>query len=582
MSNSNFNMGDLVRLAQTMLDAKTKGREFMLEDVHKLTRIAYEQYPNDSVITQVASTIEKMAERSPIGATISQADISDIYNNFVRISSDSRFREVLGSLLPDGVATSKADNAFIKQNRQDADIEKAINDQTDPNLTSTIASVFSDSIDSSKAFDNKIAAKGVEFVGAELQALGFKPAIEIMGGNKDNMVYAAHFDTRKGRITVAIPTQIQNGRVLFPSTFVADDHLEELNATALTLFVEKKAFAGNFSVPKTADILSAINVIFGKKDVSEQEFAKVSNVIPNSTEKEINPLYSVSDKTADAVDELNASQISMESLPLSYATQKANIPPTLAHLARDFEDDVLEAVSAFGLEAIRNGKELIASELRSAGFKNAQVRFGSESKQSVIYLAAINTPKGPTEIEVAAEMHSLGSNKYMPLMPTYFAYDGMIEDFTSTKLQRFAITIPYPSSKTTIYSSSFNYMVLPELKDEILKAASENDYVTCETVLSEIKERFNEDDFKNAIADYHFILTQKTKLHKQSQHKCSKTIHAGHGSIEDRCGHFLVPMSKVVTDEQGNCRLKTAIERERLNPVEETGAAISTSKINLT
>jgi len=581
MSNS-FNIGDIVRLAQTMLDAKTKGREFMLEDVHKLTRLAYEQYPNDSVITQVASAIEKMAERAPSGAVISQSDISNIYNNFVKISSDSRFREVLGGLLLNESAVAKTDSDFVKQNRLDVDIEKAIDNQIDPNLTSTIASIFSDSIDSSKAFDNKIATKGIEFVSAELKSLGFKPSVEIMGGHQDNIIYAAHFDTRKGRITVAIPTQINNGRVLFPSTFVADDHLEELNATALTMFVEKKALAGNFSVPKTSDVLSAVRVIFGKKDMENNEFSKISNVIPDSTEKEISPMYSVSDKVPGEVDELDASQISMPNLTLSYATQKADMPLALAHLSRDFEDDVLEAASAFGLESIRNGKELIASELRSAGFKNAQVRFGSESNQSVIYLASINTPKGATEIEVAVEMRAVGSNKYMPLMPTYFAYDGLIEDFTPAKLQRFAISSTNPSSKTTVYSASYSYMLLPELKDEILKAASENDYVTCETILSEIKERFDEDNFKNAIADYHFVLTQKSKLNKQSQHKCSKVIHAGHGSIEERCGHFLVPMSKVVTDEQGNCRLKTAIERERLNPLEKTGAEISTSKINLT
>jgi hypothetical protein len=82
--------------------------------------------------------------------------------------------------------------------------------------------------------------------------------------------------------------------------------------------------------------------------------------------------------------------------------------------------------------------------------------------------------------------------------------------------------------------------------------------------------------------DYHFILMQKSRMGKQEQVKCGKMIAAGKGSIYPRCGHFGVPMHQVVTDEQGNCRLKTAVEREKLNPADETSALISTSKIFMT
>ena len=56
-----------------------------------------------------------------------------------------------------------------------------------------------------------------------------------------------------------------------------------------------------------------------------------------------------------------------------------------------------------------------------------------------MYLAVINTPKGPAEIEVPIEMQAVAGNKCVPLAPSYFAYDGLIEDFTAPKLQRFAI-----------------------------------------------------------------------------------------------------------------------------------------------
>ena len=106
--------------------------------------------------------------------------------------------------------------------------------------------------------------------------------------------------------------------------------------------------------------------------------------------------------------------------------------------------------------------------------------------------------------------------------------------------------------------------------------------MTCEEALQEIQARYSNEDFKNAVTDYHYLLTQKTATENKVQHKCSRVIKAGHGSLFDRCGHLMKSLDEVITDEYGNCRLKTAVERERLNPIEDSGACINTSKINLT
>ncbi len=83
--------------------------------------------------------------------------------------------------------------------------------------------------------------------------------------------------------------------------------------------------------------------------------------------------------------------------PQSYidTAQEVEMPKELAHLAQDFENDLLEAVSAFGKDAVRAGKGLVLAELGAAGFKHSQVRFGSEAGDSVCYLATLHTPKGP-------------------------------------------------------------------------------------------------------------------------------------------------------------------------------------------
>ena len=100
----------------------------------------------------------------------------------------------------------------------------------------------------------------------------------------------------------------------------------------------------------------------------------------------------------------------------------------------------IESASTFGRDAIAAGKTLIATELRVAGFKSAQVHFASEATDAAIYIASIHTPRGVMELEVPLEMQHNASGSYAPLLPVCFGYDGIIEDFTPVKLQRFAFT----------------------------------------------------------------------------------------------------------------------------------------------
>ncbi len=515
---SNINIGELARIAKEALDARTNGQEFMLNDVYNVTRAAYERHPEDHVIRHVAATIERMYERSKVGATINQSEISKIYNHFASLSGNSNFKSVLGHLLlGDVIKKSSPDYDKINKTAQE---DLSIDTQDVRDASAAIQTMFVDT--TNNVYDKKIASDGVKIVSAELRALGVPfHSVSVVGGDNKLLVYSSQFDTRKGPLQVAIPVEIKNNQVLFPTKFVENGQLTDLTTNNIRKHIDRFAENNEFYV--------------------DRQFP--------------------------------------ESKPDINTHSDVEMPKSLEHLARDFEDSVIEAASSFGLGSIQCGKEMVGRELRSAGFKNAQVKFGSESADSVVYLASIPTPKGAVEIEVPVEMIATAENKFSPLIPTYFAYDGIIEDFTAAKLQRFAINLPTPSTENKIYRSAFAYMTLPELKDEILKAASANDYVSCEAALSEIEEKFSEEDFKNAVADYHYILMHKTHSEHSEMQKCSRMIPAGKGSIYPRCGHYLVAMNKVVVDENGNCHLKSSIEREKLNPAEDGGAAISTSKI---
>jgi hypothetical protein len=566
---NNVNVSDLAKLAQDLLNEKEHGQEFMLSDVHNITRQAYENYPEDTVIRQFAYVIEQMADKQPHGTTISQKEMTKIYNDLVRLSGDSKFRKVLGMFVMDTQTAKTASEEYIAMNRVDADnTQLSLNEYVDKDLVDALDGLFGGSIKQEKAYSDEVAEKGAEYVKVELEALGFKPKVDILGGDKSTLVYVAHFDTQKGLVAVAVPINISSNKLLLPSTFVADDHLEELTADKLSYFIDKKAYTNNFSVPNVNAILKAVGMMTGQvKTASNDEFEV--NLERFNDRGEVVHL---------STPELISDKELAEPQPYIDTTPDVEMPKELAHLAQDFEDDVLEAVSSFGKDAVKAGKHLVLAELAEAGFKNAQVRFGAESGDSICYMAAIATPKGPVEIEIPVEMQETANSGYRPLAPSYFACDGLIEDFTSSKLQRFALSRPAPSSGQVVYSTEHSYMTLPELRDEIIKAASDSDYVACEMILGTIQERFAEEDYKNAVADYHYLLMLKNNREENAP-KCSKEIPAGKGSIEARCGHFGVPMSKVVVGEDGHCKLRSSVEREKLNPVEESGAAISTSKL---
>lgn len=575
--NNELDINQLLKAAETMMRADSVGQEFMLGDVYRQTRAAYERFPEDTVIGQVAFTIEKMADNASPGTTISQAEISSIHNDLVRLSGSSKFRDVLGHLLPqERTEFSSKNNNYVDMNRIDSDSSGLTNeDLANQELVGVLQSVFDGSMNKLKAFDSDKAAQGKEYVKIELESLGYnKPNIEVIGGDTSTLVFAAHLDTRNGIVSVAIPINLgSDGGMLLPSTFVADDHLESLAGNNLQYFVDKKGEARDFSMPSATDVLSAVGIISGKSDISENEMTNVSS------------LFGEADQVAVTSPELFLDRKYEDSVVDIDTTVNVEMPKELAHLAKDFEDSVVEASSVYGKDAVRNGKGMVLAELKSAGFNQAQVRFGSDGDQSVFYTATIPTSAGPVDINVQVDMGVTAANTFAPMFPRHFSHNGKVEEFIPSTLQRFAADMPTGKSGSKLYQAAFAYMTLPELKDQMLSSVAQDDFVAAEAALNQISDTFSEEDHKNAFADFNFMLTQKANLASQAtaaRHTCNKIIEAGKGSIYERCGHFGIPLSQVVSDDKGNCTVKASIERSKLNPLSDGGAGISTSKLLLT
>ena len=83
-----------------------------------MTSQAYETYPEDPVIRQFAFVIEQMMTKRDPSSIITQAEMTSIYNDLVRLSSNTKFKNVLGELLHGLPVTKTASNDdFINHNR---------------------------------------------------------------------------------------------------------------------------------------------------------------------------------------------------------------------------------------------------------------------------------------------------------------------------------------------------------------------------------------------------------------------------------------------------------------------------------
>jgi len=117
------------------------------------------------------------------------------------------------------------------------------------------------------------------------------------------------------------------------------------------------------------------------------------------------------------------------------ASHSVDMPSDIAHLTADFEDKIVEAASAFDQNVINNGKRMILAELYAMGM-NAQVKYGSETDDSIVYLASVETPAGSATLEVPLDIKR-GQNGNVPLFPTIFTYGSNVESFNSQKIQEF-------------------------------------------------------------------------------------------------------------------------------------------------
>jgi len=549
---SHFN--ELKRRAEALLSQIECGKEYTVGHVSRRLEKAAADHPQDTVIRAVAGVLERMERQNP-DRLISQAELDRIYNQLIGLdASGTRFREILGDLLLSKKPASAAPDPKYAEARRDP-LQEAIS-ETEPALAKELGAMF-DFADSH--YDPKRAAMARDKVGMELHAIGVRNArVRIAGGNSRHLVFATDMDTNRGAVRVYIPMEASGDKL--PSVFVAGDRFAELTLANLKTHLDE-ATVRNERLPEVSAILKSLDILTmkSKPKASSEQVAKIASMLPeeNGTQALSAPGLFASLPEGKGIGEVE--------IP------RGPIPEPLKTLAADIEESVLEAAVGYPQLSVRLAKRMLLAELAAMGFKGSQVRVAAPTSDGFICEATLNTPRGKVAIDVPIEMRD-----NQPLMPSVFAQDDKVEDFNESNLKAMLVREPETVNVAVRRDSGLLGMSYHDLKDALIRNAASGDLKTCDEVMEAIAERFDQDTYRNTLLDYQKILADLGSAKRQAESHCGRILKSS-TSIFPLCGHFMVPLHKVVQDGDGVCHLASTYHARKNQETE--GAFFSNAKV---
>lgn len=551
---SHFN--ELKRRAEALLSQMECGKEYIVAHVSRRLEKAAADHPQDAVIRAVAGVLDNMSRQNP-NRLISQGELDQIYNQLVGLdSSGTRFREVLGDLLLSQKPASAAPNPKYAEARRDP-LEEAIT-ETEPALVKELGAMFDFA---NSHYDPKCAAAARDKVGLELHSMGVHGArVRIAGGNSRHLVFAADMDTNRGAVRVYIPMEASGDKL--PSVFVAGDRFTELTPTNLQAHLSQATAKGS-KLPDVPAILKSLDVLTmqSKPAASKAQVEKIASMLPTENGSQA---LSAPGLFASLPDGKGIGEIEIPRSP---------VPEPLRALASEVEESVLEAAVGYPQLAVRLAKRMLLGELAALGFKGSQVRIAAPTTDGFICEATLNTPRGKVNIDVPIEMHN-----NQPLMPAVFAQGDKVEEFNEANLKAMLVREPETVNIAVRRDSNLLGMSYHDLKDALVRNAAAGDLKACDEVMEAIAEQFDQETFRNALLDYQKVLADLGSAKRANESRCGRILKSSN-SIFPLCGHFMVPLHKVVQDGDGVCHLASTYYARKNQ--EEEGACFSNARVLL-
>ena len=519
----------LVDLAKDLLKGADVGREYTMEYAVKRLEAALDEYPHDPVIRSVAAVLNKQLDKGKL--TTSQKELYATYNHFAGLSANSMIKDAIGDLLypveNEPKATVGNETAFThRQNAPGLDMKIEHN---------PLENLFDKNANAGTYYDPTLAKLGRHALVEELKNIGV-PATDIKvvaGVDGTAIVYDAVFTNKLGTAHVPMFIEVAGG-VQPPTHFYGNSQFIQLTAENLNKYIVDKA--------------------------QPEEIGSVTLGGVRTSSSVISPSFSFE-----------------EDGPAPIQFDRVAMPEPLKELA-SFDEALLEVSTNFTPELVRTAKAVCRRELNNMGFK-AQVALSEATDNCIICSAELDSTVGKVQIKLPVEIID-----ERPQMPSLFYSETdkeKIYDFSKLELTNYLTAAKADNVSIMRYSNDFFNMTYGQLKEEILAGVAHKDYVRAEQALNRIEDKFGSEYHRAALSDYakYLTLASSDKKETQPQHKCRLLLTKG--SLEPRCGHYNVPLSRVATNERGDCELLDRKAKYE-NLTESSGTLIRTSKITLT
>lgn len=512
----------LAKIADGLMKATDVGKEYTVEYVKQRLEAAIDEYPHDAVIRAMASAVGYKSAKGTL--TISQKDIYNIYNHVAGLNANSEARNLLGDLF------NKTAESPIKSGSQTEYSVRAPQAELDMSIEhNPLSNVFDKTAVAGSYYNPSIAKIAKVYIEEELSKIDVPASdISVFAGNDQAILFKVAFKNKLGTASVAIPVEIGNG-VKTPEVFFDTNKFISLTAENLNKYIVKNANS------------ESIEVEFKIGGVRTASSAIVQNLVFE------------------------------EDGPKPIEVDAVKLPAALVNIA-SFEESLIDASTGFPIETVKMAKAICLNELNKMGFK-AQVKLADHMEDSLICQAELDSKMGKVAINLVVDVID---NK--PLLPSvFYREEDKVLDFNRAEIVKLITVSADDRSSVKRYSDDMSNMTYNQLKDEVIAGVAVKNFVRCEAALNLIEDKFGPDFHKSAMSDYAKYL-QHMSNGSVVEHKCNKLITKG--SVEPRCGHFNVPISRVAYDTSGRCILKD--RQVKYDNLVESGASMRTNKIILT
>jgi hypothetical protein len=476
----------------------------------KLNRLS-NAHPEDKTIGSMNRVIGQVE-----GDFISQANFKLLSQKMHTVGT--KFAELFQEELGDKSAEPHITMAPVNQTNEIPTYQ--VQDQI---LVSALESVFDNHIPL-KQYSKVAGDKALKTVSYSLDAWNLRPAqLTVDNGNETFIIIKADYETPKGLTSFYVPVEVSKNDVIEPDMFVGNLGPEDLNHATIKDYV--KAQAGSKSKIGGNDLLRALTN--ASKDHREISATELAIIRLNASRQGQADFFN---------DQVLGLKVEASAIP------DVSSPKTeeVFSFEKDMKTARGQASWKFG-STVDVGRNHIARELSSFGFKTHQIVITGHDESTIFYGIALDNGKTSFTVPVKIADQQI-------VKPVVLLCNGSLTSFDREGINSL-VSENKSDAKIAAFASSFASLKPSEVLTNLRQAIAEENYVKAEDALNVLA---NSDDVKAHMTGFQIYMDALAGK-KVVATQCSKTIKNGVSEYL-LCSHTGLPVNKVYQDKQGFCR----------------------------